>query len=115
MAVKRFENLERKLSKEPRLYELYEKFISEYLTLGHKSPAVLPRLYIIFYHAVYKPFDVNPKIRVVFEASATSSGEMSLNQCLLTNPKLQWDVIDILLLFRVIRFAFTADVCKMYW
>lgn len=114
MAVRRFENLERKLSKDSRLRDSYVQFMSEYIALGHMSPAMSRGLYVIPHHAVYKPSDVNPKIRVVFDASATSSTGISLNQCLLTGPKLQRDVIDILLLFRVPRFAFTADVCKMY-
>jgi len=37
-----------------------------------------------------------------------------LNQCLFTGPKLQQDIVDIMLRFRVHQFTFTADVCKMY-
>lgn len=58
--------------------------------------------------------DPNSEIRVVFDASAASFTSASLNKCLFTGLKLQQDVVDILLLFRLSRYAFTTDVCKMY-
>lgn len=113
-AIRRFENLERKLSHNPRLHELYTQFMSEYISLGHMSLASSPGHYFIPHHAVYKTNETTPKIRVVFDASSRSLTGMSLNTCLFTGPKLQQDVIDILLLFRLPRYAFTTDVCKMY-
>lgn len=114
VALRRFDHLERKLAADPRLRELYCDFMSEYLSLGHMSPASSPGIYFIPHHAIYRPSDTDPKFRVVFDASAKSFTGSSLNSCLLSGPKLQRDVVDVLLLFRLSRYAFTADICKMY-
>lgn len=113
-AIKRFENLERRLSTDSKLRELYSNFMAEYLTLGHMSVAKSPGTYFIPHHAVYKSADGDGKIRVVFDASARGSRGPSLNDCLLQGPKLQQDIVDVLTRFRVPRFVFTADICKMY-
>eukprot|EP00102_Acyrthosiphon_pisum_P021730 XP_016658940.1 PREDICTED: uncharacterized protein LOC103309057 [Acyrthosiphon pisum] len=105
---------EAQLANDPRLQRLYCDFMSEYLTLGHMSSAKSEGDYFIPHHAVYRPADIDPKIRVVFDASATSYSGVSLNDCLLPGPKLQRDVVDVLLLYRVHRFAFTTDISKMY-
>jgi len=114
LAEKRFEHLEKKLANDSCLRRLYCEFMSEYLTLGHMSPANSDGDYFIPHHAVYRPNDIDPKIRVVFDASARSFSGVSLNDCLLPGPKLQRDVVDVLLLYRVHRFAFTTDISKMY-
>jgi len=114
VAEKRFQHLEKKLTNDPRLRSLYCDFMSEYLTLGHMSPAKSEGEYFIPHHAIYRPADINPKIRVVFDASAMSYSGVSLNDCLFSGPKLQRDVVDVLLLYRVHRFAFTTDISKMY-
>ncbi|KAL4092210.1 hypothetical protein QTP88_026748 [Uroleucon formosanum] len=114
VAEKRFEHLEKKLANNPRLQRLYCDFMSEYLTLGHMSPAKSEGDYFIPHHAVYRPTDIDPKIRVVFDASATLYSGVSSNDCLLPGPKLQRDIVDVLLLYRVHRFAFTTDISKMY-
>jgi len=114
VAEKRFDQLEKKLSNDVRLKVLYCEFMAEYLSLGHMSLATSPGSYFIPHHAVYRPSDTDPKIRVVFDASARSYSGESLNQCLLAGPKLQRDVVDVLTLYRVHRYAFTTDVSKMY-
>lgn len=50
----------------------------------------------------------------MFDASAETSSTRSLNSCLFTGPKLQKDIVDILLGSHLHKVAFTADVCKMY-
>lgn len=114
VALKRFEYLERKLAADPRLNDLYCQFMADYIRLGHMSPSSSPGTYYTPHHAIYRPSDTDPKIRVVFDASAKSFTGSSLNSCLLPGPKLQRDVVDVLLLFRLTRFALTADICKMY-
>jgi len=59
-------------------------------------------------------FNAANKIRVVFDASSKASSQLSLNQCLHAGPKLQLDILDIITRFRLNKFLFTADVCKMY-
>jgi len=88
--------------------------MAEYVRLGHMQVANTPGDYIIPHHAVTKDENGKLKIRVVFDASSRSSGGHSLNDVLLTGPKLQNDITDILLRFRFPRFVFVADICKMY-
>jgi len=113
-AVRRFESLERKLSRDRKLRELYISFMRDYLSLGHMSIATSPGTYYIPHHAVYRPEVDDSKLRVVFDASAANYHGPSLNSCLLPGPKLQQDIVDILTRFRVYRHAFTADIVKMY-
>lgn len=86
----------------------------EYETLGHMSVAPTSGTYFIPHHPVFKGDLKSSKLRVVFDASAVASSGWSLNQCLHIGPKLQQDIVDILLHFRVNQFTSTADICKMY-
>ncbi|XP_008188319.1 uncharacterized protein LOC103310776 [Acyrthosiphon pisum] len=114
VATRRFDAIERKLSASPVLKSLYVNFMSEYIALGHMSVATSPGRYIIPHHAVYRP-EVDPnKIRVVFDASARCFRGPSLNECLWPGPKLQQDIVDVLTRFRVHKYTFTTDICKMY-
>ncbi|XP_022171535.1 uncharacterized protein LOC111034564, partial [Myzus persicae] len=114
VALNRFLNLERKLSAENILYKAYRKFMSEYEELGHMSLAEGTGQYYIPHHAVQKIERDEVKLRVVFDASAKCHSGVSLNQCLLVGPKLQQDIVDVLVGFRVHKVAFTTDICKMY-
>jgi len=114
MAIKCFESLERKLASDPKLKLLYTEFMSKYLELGHMSVAKTPGRYYIPHHAICKVGEGETKIRVVFDASAKCSSGVSLNNALYPGPKLQRDIVDILVRFRLFRHPFTADICKMY-
>ncbi|KAL4141999.1 hypothetical protein QTP88_004531 [Uroleucon formosanum] len=114
VAARRFEMLERKLSSNPKLKSLYDKFMSDYISLGHMSLAQSPGHYFIPHHAIFRPEIDDSKIRVVFDASARGFRGPSLNQCLFPGPKLHQDIIDIFIRFRVSKHVFTTDICKMY-
>jgi len=63
---------------------------------------------------VYRPEIDNNKLRVVFDASAGNHRGPSLINCLSPGPKLQQNIVDIITHFRLYRYAFTADIEKMY-
>ena len=66
-------------------------------------------------HAVKKESSTTTKIRAVFDASAKSSSNVSLNDIiLLVGPTIHSSLIEVLLRFRLHRIALTADVSKMY-
>jgi len=88
--------------------------MNDYLALGHMEVAAKPSKYFIPYHPVVKRDTTGIKIRVVFEASASASTGSSLNECLVTGPKLQTEISDVLLRNRLRKFVFTADITKMY-
>lgn len=117
MAVNRFRALERRF-KSDRAFKLdYHKFMQEYLDLGHMELIRQPIDGAVFYlphHGVFKADSTITKLRVVFDASAQCSNGLSLNQTLLIGPKLQLDVMAILLRFRSSTVTITADVKQMF-
>jgi hypothetical protein len=119
LAKKRFLNLESKLIKNKQFQIDYGNFIREYRNLGHMENVPLieinnPDCYYLPHHAVYKNSLDSKKIRVVFDASAKSNNGKSLNDNLLVGPKLQQDLLEILIRFRTHQYVLNADITKMY-
>jgi len=114
MALKRFENLERRLNRDPTLRTAYVDFMRQYEDLGHMCLATRSGLFFIPHHPVVKGAGNDMKIRVVFDASAKSGTGTSLNECIYAGPKLQSDIVDVLMLFRTHKYVFSTDICKMY-
>lgn len=115
-AANRFRALERRFERDPGLKEEYVEFMREYEALDHMRvaesavPAGKPH-YIIPHHAVKGK---KKKFRVVFDASAPTSTGVSFNDIQLLGPKLQGDLSDIIIRFRMWEIAISADVRKMY-
>lgn len=118
IALRRFYTLENRLLKNNTLYEDYKKFMQDYLNSGHmseiKNVSQTQNAYYIPHHCVIKPDSTSTKLRVVFDASCKTSSGKSLNDTLLIGPKLQNDIFDILLNFRIHKIAFTADIKQMF-
>lgn len=119
-ALKRFHLLETKLEKNPNLKLQYHAFMQEYLHLNHMEAIPKSELesskncFYLPHHAVIKEDSSTTKLRVVFDASATASSGHSLNDVLEIGPKLQPDLLKILLKFRSYSVALTGDIEKMY-
>lgn len=118
LALSRFYWLERRLLKNEKLRILYCDFLKEYLELGHmeliQEEKIPSETYYMPHHAVFKENSPTTKLRVVFNASAHLPNQPSLNDCLLVGPKLQQDLLSILLFFRLHPFAICADIKQMY-
>lgn len=120
MSLRRFCALERKLQQNPTLRNGYCQFIKEYQQLGHLElvpPDILKSAVKHVYlphHAIFKPDSSTTKLRVVFDGSASTSTGTSLNQTLMVGPKIQRDLFQILISFRLYKIAVTADVEKMF-
>lgn len=88
--------------------------MNEYLGLGHmhvvKTKDENNGKYYIPHQPVLREDSTTTNLRVVFDAS----NGISLNETMLVGPKLQLDIIDILLRWRTNKIAFTADIEKMY-
>ena len=119
-AVRRFLSLERSLHAKNRFDE-FGSVMQEYLDLGHAElvpPSDLEKpQHQVFYlpvHVVHKDSSTTTKIRAVFDASAKSSSNVSLNDTLLVGPTVHPPLVDVLLRFRLHRVALIADVSKMY-
>lgn len=119
MVTSRFLSLERKLQHDENMRTEYTKFINEYIEMGHmievvdELPIPKPSFYLP-HHAVIKSSSLTTKLRVVFDASATSSSGLSLNNVLKGGPTVQEDVFGILTRFRKHQYVVTSDVEKMF-
>lgn len=117
LALNNFLSLERRLLKNPILYQEYSDFLREYLDLNHmeviKENINTDKSFYIPHHCIIKPDSLSTRLRVVFNASFKISNG-SLNDSLLVGPKLQKDIVQILLHFRLHQVVLTADICKMY-
>ncbi|XP_044729531.1 uncharacterized protein LOC123292882 [Chrysoperla carnea] len=118
MARKRFFNLEKRFQTEPSLKETYSSVIHDYIQQNHMTLVPLNDVtspnYFIPHHCVRKVDSPTTPLRVVFDSSAKSSTSVSLNELLHTGPKLQSDLQQILLNFRLYSIAMTADIKQMY-
>ena len=120
-AVKRFEAQERRLQHNFDLRDQYKGFIHEFLDLKHleKVPeneidnGCQNRFYLP-HHAVMKESSTTTKLLVVFDGSAKTSTNFSLNDILLVGPTLQPDIFDLIIRFRQYKIGMTADIAKMY-
>ncbi|XP_075155734.1 uncharacterized protein LOC142229085 [Haematobia irritans] len=114
----RFLALERRFKRDNNLEKQYKEFMQSYEDLGHMTqidPKKLPGpRYYIPHHCVLRPESSTTKLRVVFDASAKTSTNRSLNDILLTGPTVQGDIFGMLLRFRLPRFVFTTHIEKMY-
>ncbi|XP_055929774.1 uncharacterized protein LOC129960383 [Argiope bruennichi] len=118
IALRRLNWLYKRLKKEPIMWELYKIFIDEYQSLGHMSEVIdceEPDItYCIPHEGVYRPQNNSTPLRVVFNASQATTTGYSLNSLLLNGGIVQEELFSNLCRFRTHRFAFIADVKKMY-
>lgn len=110
LARRQFNALERRFASNPDLRHKYVEFMREYIRLGHMSPVgpATPDGYYIPHHAV------DPKFRVVFNASAETTTGQSLNDIQHKGSRVQDVLVFILMRFRRYPVAVTADVEKMF-
>nr|XP_031847717.1 uncharacterized protein LOC116433611 [Nomia melanderi] len=117
-ALKRLESLEQKLHRDATLRKEYHTVINEYFDLGHMERVSEDRDssggYYLPHHVVTKVTSATTKLRMVFDGSAATSTGISLNDTLHTGPKIQDDLLYILLRFRIHRYVLTGDIEKMY-
>lgn len=120
LAMRRFLSLEKRLLLDTNMYNTYGNVMKEYLDNGHMTQVSSPSLqnihdyFYIAHHAVIRKDSTSTPLRVVFDASAHAYGKASLNQSLYTGPKLQRDLIAILLNFRLHRYVMLCDIRQMY-
>ena len=108
-------SMERKLKDHGDVKQQYRDFIKEFVDMGHleEAPQTSGLRYYLSHHCVFKD-STTTKLRVVFDARSKSPNGNSLNDCLLLGPRLQDDVFDIFIRFRLHQYALSADVSKIY-
>ncbi|XP_033224254.1 uncharacterized protein LOC117177558 [Belonocnema kinseyi] len=76
-------------------------------------PRSISRSFFLPHHGVWRESSSTTKLRVVFIGSRRSSRGISLNECLYAGPKLQLNISDVLLQWRLHFIVFSVDVEKM--
>ncbi|XP_066910989.1 uncharacterized protein [Clytia hemisphaerica] len=108
--------LKRKLSKQPKMYEDYVKFMNDIISKGYATKADKPpadsKTWYIPHHGVYHPKKPD-KIRVVFDCSMKANG-YCLNQELLQGPDLTNQLMGVLVRFREEPIAVMGDIEAMF-
>ena len=118
-AIKRFYSLERRLQRDDKLREMYERFMKEYEELNHmtelkQNDIKEDRMYYLPHHGVLKESSATTKLRVVFDASAKTTSGLSLNDVLKVGPIIQADLFNILIKFRKHNVVISGDIEKMF-
>ena len=119
-AIRRFKSTERSLRAKGNHHDFVE-VMHEYFNLGHAEQVPLNKVdspasevYYLPMHAVHKDDSTTSKLRIVFDASASTTSGTSLNDHLLVGPTVHPSLIDVLLKFRRYKVALTTDVSRMY-
>ncbi|KAI8441772.1 hypothetical protein MSG28_005461 [Choristoneura fumiferana] len=117
-AMRRYKSLERRFKQNNVIHQQYDEIIRDYLQKEYislvKDLESNPSAYIIPHHPVIKEDRLTTKVRIVLDASASTSTDISLNDCLYTGPNLQSDLLAIIFDFRLFPIAITADIRQMY-
>ncbi|XP_071580935.1 uncharacterized protein [Temnothorax nylanderi] len=118
-ALRQFLRLEQRLQRDPKVWQMYQAFMEEYIDLKHAE--IVPDDYsgesLEFYmphHHVLRPESSTTKLRVVFNASFRVNPKLSLNDVLMVGPTIQTDLFSLVLRFRKHIYGLTADMSKMY-
>ncbi|GBM46537.1 hypothetical protein AVEN_17925-1 [Araneus ventricosus] len=120
IAKRRLFSLNKTLEKNKELFSKYDNIIREHLRDG-----IVERVemnldqnintgYFLPHHAVVREQKDSTKVRIVFDASSKSKGALSLNDCLESGPKLNPDLLKIILRFRLHKIAFCADIQRAF-
>ena len=118
MAMKRLQNTEKRLLKNPDVLKAYDEVIDQYLDKGYirKVPVSEKQpdsKWYLPHFAILKPNKATTKIRIVFDASAKYE-RTSLNDMIYSGPKLQRELFDVLLRFRCHPIAIACDIAEIY-
>lgn len=120
-ALSRLKSMENKFLRNPQLKAQYVAFMKEYRELNHmelvnNDELEIPddKCFYLPHHCVLKDDSTTTKLRVVFDGSCKSSSGISLNEKMIIGPKIQDDLLTILIRFRCHAIAFAADLEKMY-
>ena len=119
LSLCRLKGLLKRLRRNQDLLKEYDQSIRDQIENGVvevvEDPALIEgeRVHYLPHHAVVRQDKQTTKLRIVYDASAKSSG-VSLNECLYVGPKFNQKIFEILIRFRIHRNGFIADVEKAF-
>ncbi|XP_037502339.1 uncharacterized protein LOC119376655 [Rhipicephalus sanguineus] len=109
----------RRFRQQPDLLVHYDDTIKAYFNESHADRVpddmvLKPNTYYMPHHGVIGRDAVTTKLRVVFDASSHAPGQPSLNNVLMKGPKMDADLLKLLLNFRMHPIIMVADIKKAY-
>ena len=119
LSQKRLHGLLKRLRQDPEILREYDSVIKEQIKKGivelveEPTQGEVGKVHYIPHRAIIRRDKSTTKLRVVYDASARSSGP-SLNDCLHTGPTLTQNILDIILRFRTNKVALTGDIEKAF-
>ena len=119
LAVSRLASVLKRLRRNPELLAEYSRIIDEQSSqeiisdVDPNAPVQVGRLHYLAHHPVVREDKQTTKVRIVYDASAKSSGP-SLNDCLHAGPSLTSEIPDVLMRFRYHQVALVADIEKAF-
>ncbi|XP_018406075.1 PREDICTED: uncharacterized protein LOC108782316, partial [Cyphomyrmex costatus] len=118
-AMKRQKSIERRFTNDSVFQQRYRDFMQEYQKMKHMElvPENEEKLSVVNYlphHGVTREESTTTKLRVVFDASCKTSSGQSLNDLLMVGPKVQQELMEILIRFRQHDYVLIADISKMF-
>ena len=117
-AEKRLLSLEKSLLKKPEVARRYKEAMNANVEKGYVRKLETneaedgPSCYLPHFPVIREDRETT-KVRIVFDSAARCKG-VSLNDAMLTRPKLQQDVLETLLRFRGKPLALVADIKEMF-
>ena len=118
LAQKRLENLERFLQCRPEVARKYSKVLSSHLKEGYirkltpEESLLGPKWFLPHFLVIYED-KASTNVRSVFDSAAKFKNH-SLNDMMHAGPKLQNDLVNVLIHFRSEPVALAGDICEMF-
>ena len=118
VAKSRLKSLERKFENDPTLFDNYSAVINDYKSQGIieevSDSGNIGNVHYLPHQPVLRSEKETSKLRIVFDASSKQGTEHSLNELLYPGPCLLPLLFDILLRFRLGRYAITSDIKQAF-
>ena len=120
VSMSRLLSLRKKLEADPKLLREYNDIISSFLHEGFIEPvpdesADIGRVHYLAHRAVVREDHDTTKVRIVFDASAKSGDNPSLNDCLYSGPNMLPQIPSILSRFRMGKVGLVADIKQAFY
>ncbi|XP_071128314.1 uncharacterized protein [Mytilus edulis] len=119
IAKRRTESVIRRLKKDPEMFRKYGEIITDQEQRGFiekvcDESTCTNKVHYIPHHPVKKDSVTTP-IRIVYNCSCRANDSSPcLNDCLATYPPIMTDLTEILVRFRMYKYAVTADIEKAF-
>ncbi|CDW53743.1 RVT 1 and Peptidase A17 and DUF1758 domain contai ning protein [Trichuris trichiura] len=117
MALQKLKQTEARLSRDASLNAAYCKEMNKYIRNGWvektNQKGLEGRTWYLPHHMVVRHDKTSTRYRIIFDTSCRYRG-VSLNDALISGPRLQNDLLGIILRFRRFPIALQADISKMF-